>query len=177
MRTSHAVSEFGTYTYDTDVFAETMKLTVAQLRERVHGGCEGMESGTRTKVNRLRKADLAAMVAEWDTAARDNEKAADAQEAWDAEIRADLGMDEDTDREAIEFLKSVAQTLPESVQLPTTEIETGRHACVVQIGSRLYDGTMVSVTNRRTTFCQPTLAAVEVNGVRRLVSSDMLLCH
>lgn len=76
-RTSQLVEGFGSYEFDTDVFAEAMKLTVAQLRERVQRGCEGMESGTRTKVSRLRKADLAAMVAEWDTGARDNERHAD----------------------------------------------------------------------------------------------------
>lgn len=67
---------FGSYEYDLSVYADVMTQTVAQLRERVHGGCEGMESGTRTKVNKLRKNQLAAMVAEWDTAARDNEATA-----------------------------------------------------------------------------------------------------
>lgn len=70
---NHEVLGFGTYQYDQDLYDQAMVQTVAQLRERVQGGCEGMEAGTRTKVNKLRKADLAAMVAEWDTAVRENE--------------------------------------------------------------------------------------------------------
>ncbi len=151
MRTSRFVEGFGTYQFDTDLYEVAMTQTVAQLRERVHGGCEGMESGTRTKVNKLRKADLAAMVAEWDTAARDNE------------FQADQAVNE-------------APSLPATLPITVTDVAIAEVYVVVQLRGKLYDGKLISVVNRRTTLSPAFLVTVELeDGIRRLVRADHTL--
>lgn len=102
-----------------------------------------------------------------------NDAAIRAQYATAAEM-VELGLDNQEDREVIEFVRDVARTLD---QLPVTEtdIASARIECVVQIGSRLATGTLISVVNRRTRFLHPVLATVEVEGVRRLINADDLL--
>jgi hypothetical protein len=63
----------GHYEYRIDVFAEMMTRTVAQLREIVSGVHDGGRELSKG-VHRLRKAELAAMCAEWETGRRENEE-------------------------------------------------------------------------------------------------------
>jgi len=146
-RETTQVEGFGSYEYDQDLYEVAMTQTVVQLRERVHQGCEGMESGTRTKVNKLRKADLAAMVAEWDTGARDNERHAQATEIDPLTHNERLAEDQSVD-EAVnggevmrswlelpaEFhTKSVVQTAIDctGVPSPLREYQSSQEALVV----------------------------------------------
>lgn len=73
---STEVSGFGLYQYNQEVYDNLMaSQTVVQLRDRVFEVYEGLESGYRTRIRKLRKAELAAMVAEWDTTALANHTA------------------------------------------------------------------------------------------------------
>ena len=170
MRTSRFVEGFGTYQFDTDLYEVAMTSTVAQLRESVHRGCEGMESGTRTRVNKLRKADLAAMVAEWETGARDNQRYVD--EKFAAEIDALVARDLAAD--------PIPPNLVERVQakiepVTETDVEVAKVDVVVQLKGRLYDGKLIAVVNRWTKFANPILATVEVGGHRFLVNANDML--
>lgn len=62
-------------------------------------------------------------------------------------------------------------------QLPVTEtdVTTANVVVVVQSGTKLVWGKLISVVNRRTRYCPPILATVEINGVRRLIAADDLL--
>lgn len=71
MRKSTYIPDHGTYQYDQDIFDKQMKRTVDSLRAEVKERTEGMEI---TGIWKLRKMELAAMVAEWETAARENEQ-------------------------------------------------------------------------------------------------------
>lgn len=64
----------GLYQYRTEVFAEMMTKTVAELRAIVAGVHDGIPELSKG-VSKLRKADLAAMCAEWETGSRENEEA------------------------------------------------------------------------------------------------------
>jgi hypothetical protein len=67
---------------------------------------------------------------------------------------------------------SVYQT---SLPVTETDVEAANVDVVVQLKSRLYNGKLIAVVNRRTTFANPILATVEVGGVRFLVNADDML--
>jgi len=69
-RTAHEVPGFGIYEYHPDVYASTLALTVPALLARVLVEVADLDRGP-SKARKLRKAELAAMVAEWDTAAQE----------------------------------------------------------------------------------------------------------
>jgi len=56
-----------------------------------------------------------------------------------------------------------------------TDVAQAQVDVVVQLKSRLYNGKLIAVVNRRTKFAQPILATVEVGGVRFLVDADHML--
>ena len=65
-----------------------------------------------------------------------------------------------------------------AAELPvtTTNVGASRVAVVVQSGSRLLWGTLISVINRRTRYSSPLLVTVELeSGVRQLVAADDIL--
>ncbi len=63
----------GLYQYDTDVFAEMMTRTCADLRAVIAGVHDGDPELTKG-MSALRKPELAAMCAEWETGKRENER-------------------------------------------------------------------------------------------------------
>lgn len=68
---STEVAGFGLYQYSQEIYDNLMaNNTATQLRGRVFEVYEGLEFGYRTRIWKLRKFELAAMVAEWDTTAR-----------------------------------------------------------------------------------------------------------
>lgn len=78
-RTYTPVPGFGVYEHDTDLLTAAQATTRAVLLARVLPNCEWR--GGRTAARKLAKAHLAAMVAEWDTMARQNAQEADRREA------------------------------------------------------------------------------------------------
>lgn len=84
-------------------------------------------------------------------------------------IAADLAADA-VPAELVERVQ-FASTLP----ITATNIEQAQVAVVVQSGSRLLWGTLISVVNRRTRYSSPLLVTVEVDGHRQLVAADDVL--
>jgi len=68
----------GTYQYRMDVFAAMMTKSCAELHEIVAGVHDG-DAELRKGVSKLRKAELAAMCAEWETGKRENDELARSQ--------------------------------------------------------------------------------------------------
>lgn len=81
----HTVPGFGTYQYDQDLYDEAMARTVPDLLTQVLEQVRDLDRGSVTKARRLRKAELAAMVAEWSTGARDNDRYSAQMDALQAE--------------------------------------------------------------------------------------------
>jgi hypothetical protein len=63
----------------------------------------------------------------------------------------------------------------EAAPITETDVAAADVDVVVQLKSRLYNGKLIAVVNRRTRYCQPILATVEVGGVRFLVNADDML--
>lgn len=88
--------------------------------------------------------------------------------------------DADADAELLSFMRAVVE-LPNPI-LPVTEtdvraLDGSALATLVQSGTKLIWGKLITVVNRRSSYIQgPLLATVEFpDGVRRLVSADDIL--
>lgn len=85
-RGSTHIEGLGTYQYDTQIYDYLMQdgqrthaSLLAEVLERgINDDHKG--DGVRTLVRRLRKGELAAMVAEWETATRENEREAETEQ-------------------------------------------------------------------------------------------------
>lgn len=166
----------GTYTYETDLFAKAMQRTVADLwSEYVHMfGCDPRRdersAGMRAAYRKLRKAEIAAIVAYAWTNRRMDERVAD----WDG---SQVEFAAEVDALAADPLPDTARRVLEA-DLPVTETNVGVSdvAVVVQSGSKLIWGKLIAVVNRRTRYSAPFLCTVELeSGVRQLVAADDVL--
>jgi hypothetical protein len=163
--TTRTITGFGEFHYDQVVYDELMSLSKAELVKRELDGT----TFQRTAVRGLKKVDVAVLVAHRETARRE----------WDANsVEVEATADQDADAELISFMRTVvaAPSLPEALSITETDVSAAEVYVVVQLGKRLYDGTLISVVNRRTTFSPAFLVTVELaDGVRRLVRADHTL--
>jgi hypothetical protein len=109
-----------------------------------------------------------------------NERLAE-DDAADVEDLAMAELAAATDEELLGFLGEVIHAVEERLELPITETDVRTPqgealVTLVQSGTRLIWGKLISVVNRRTRYAAPLLASVEFpDGIRRLVSADDIL--
>jgi hypothetical protein len=134
MRKSTFIPEHGTYQYDQDILDVQMGRTRDDLSREVKERTDGMAIKGLSK---LRKFELAAMVAEWETASRENEQylqeLQDRAERLEQELKMQLKMQRE--REASQPVTS------QPVTGPTITV-------VVSVGRKLVMGEVIGTVTR-----------------------------